>query len=136
MKNKLKHDTHATMRNLKFFTHDMFYAFWKTLGSMWNTTTASESLSSRLTENIKCLPIIFSFLWTDVVVIIVVVVGGSVVCNVACGISGLEMMSEYIWKKESKFIKFVFQLWIFIRKLYMNLNLSLFFRTLHRHDWN
>lgn len=37
---------------------------------------------------IKCLPIIFSFLWTAVVVVIIVVVlGGSVVCNVACGIS-------------------------------------------------
>lgn len=73
---------------------------------------------------IKCLPIIFSFLWTDVVVIIVVVVGGSVVCNVACGISSW----SWCWvheKKEEKFIKFEFQLWIFIRNL-ENINFCVF----------
>lgn len=41
-----------------------------------------------ISEKKTRLPIIFSFLWTDVVVDTVVVVSGSVVCNVACGISG------------------------------------------------
>lgn len=70
------HNTKTISQHISFFVHE------------------KENLSLQKKENakarsyIKCLPIIFSFLWTDVVVIIVVVVGGSVVCNVACGISG------------------------------------------------
>lgn len=59
---------------------------------------------SRARSYIRCLPIIFSFLWTDVVVIIVVVVGGSVVCNVACGISGERFDVEYMKKRVERCI--------------------------------